>query len=287
MKKILFSTLLFGLLASLPAYSSVVMIDHQGETMVTSNNIERHLVINSDDETNYDIAIRPLQEFISNMDGSVQIPLEHLYINNTHQDVYLRYQEYSNIFNGVEMGGVARNLTARIRDYGIVPAGRYTILFEVQATDRETGTIASTSTFNLMFDVPIVHELNLYSEGAKIVVNAQDAFNKTKKVASENAPVVYIRSNTDWILSLDATNFGESAGNYYVRTVSGTAGVTNRLQEKALIVPGREIILARGKAPAVNEQVGVEFSVESPQNEIIPTGNYLNRVKYILREGKD
>ena len=61
--------------------------------------------------------------------------------------------------------------------------------------------------------------------------------------------------------------------------------VTSRLEEKALITPGREIILARGKAPAVNEFVSVEFSVENSNGKIIPAGEYTNRVKYILREG--
>ena len=98
--------------------------------------------------------------------------------------------------------------------------------------------------------------------------------------------MIYIRSNTDWILSLDTTDFGDMAGNYFVRTVSASSGVTNRLQERALITPGREIILARGKAPANNEFVSVEFSVENPDGKLIPAGNYQNRVKYILREGE-
>ena len=86
-------------------------------------------------------------------------------------------------------------------------------------------------------------------------------------------------------LSLDTSDFGETVGNYYVRTTAGSGKVTSRLQERALIVPHREIILARGIAPAVNEHVAVEFSVENPEGKVIPAGSYVNRVKYILREG--
>ena len=285
MKKLLF-TVFFALIMAMPANAAMIMIDYQGDTVVTSNNIERNLIINSDDGGNYNIAVRPLQEAVTNSEGNVSIPLEYLFINNTKEDVYLKYNEYSNIFYGLNMGGTAKNMTAKIKGYGIVPSGVYNITFEIQATDIETNEIVSMSTFNLQFIVPVVHELNAYSESPRIILSGSDIFSKNKKTPSESAPMVYIRSNTDWILSLDTTDFGDMAGNYYVRTVSSSGGVTNRLQERALITPGREIILARGKAPAVNEFVSVEFSVENPNGKIIPAGNYQNRVKYILREGE-
>ena len=253
---------------------------------MTSNNIERNLIVNSDDGGDYNISVRPLQETITNSDGTVSIPLQYLYINNTKEDVYLKYNEYSNVFQGLNMGGTAKNMTAKIKGYGIVPSGVYNILFEIQATDSETNDIVSMTTFNLQFIVPVVHELNTYSEVPRINVSGADVFSKNKKISTESAPMIYIRSNTDWILSIDTTDFNEAQGNYYVRTVSGSSGVTNRLQERALIIPGKEIILARGKAPAVNEFVSVEFSIENPDGKIIPAGNYQNRVKYILREGE-
>ena len=112
----------------------------------------------------------------------------------------------------------------------------------------------------------------------------QDLF--SKKIANEISPMIYIRSNTDWVLSLDTTSFEETKEKWYVRTTSGTGKVTSRLQERALIVPNREIILARGKAPADNEFVAVELSVENPANGALKAGEYLNRIRYILREGQ-
>ena len=285
MKKLLLTSLIVLTLGCVRVDASMVMIDYIGETHVTSNNIERTLIINSDDGRAYNIAVRPLEETITNYDGSVSIPLEYLFINNTKEDVYLKYNEYSNIFWNTSMDGIPRNMTAKIKNYGIVPAGSYTINFEIQATDIETGEIAATSSFNLQFIVPVVHELNLYSETPRINIGAAEAFNKGQKKANEISPMVYIRSNTDWILSMDTTDFDATAGNYYVRTTAGSGMVTSRLQERALIVPNREIVLARGKAPAVNEHVAVEFSVENPQGKVIPAGNYMNKVKYILREG--
>ena len=284
MKKILL-TMILTVAVCMHADAAMVIIDYQGDTLVTSNNIERPLIVNSDDGTNYNIALRPLQEAVTKDDGSVSIPLEYLFINNTREDVYLKYNEYSNIFYDTGMGGVAKIMTAKIKNYGIVPAGVYNINFEVQATDAETKEIACMSMFNLQFVVPPTQQLNTYSETPRINVTASDVFEK-RKIPSETAPMIYIRSNTDWILSLDTTDFGDMAGNYYVRTVSASSGVTNRLQERALITPGREIILARGKAPANNEFVSVEFSVENPDGKLIPAGNYQNRVKYILREGE-
>ena len=287
MKKLLLTTIIAFTLACVPADSSMVLLDYIGETLVTTNNIERTLIVNSDDGKHYNIAVRPLEESIKNVDGSYTIPLEYLFINNTREDVYLKYNEYSNIFFETAMDGVPKNMTAKIKNCGIVPAGTYSVLLEVQATDIETGEIASTSSFNLQFMVPIVHELNLYSEDTKITVSSSNAFKPLHRTPSEQAPMVYIRSNTDWILSIDTTDFGETIGNYYIRTTSASPNVTSRLQERALIIPNREIILARGKAPADNEFVAVELSVENPQRGAFKAGEYVNRIRYVLREGQE
>ena len=287
MKKLLLTTIMAFTLASVPADSSMVLLDYIGETLVTTNNIERTLIVNSDDGRAYNIAVRPLEESIKNVDGTYTIPLEYLFINNTREDVFLKYNEYSNIFFNTEMDGVPKNMTAKIKNCGIVPSGTYSLLLEVQAIDVESGEIASMSSFNLQFVVPILHELNTYSEDTKIVVSSSNAFKPSHRTPSETAPMIYIRSNTDWILSLDTSEFGETIGNYYVRTTSASSNVTSRLQERALIVPNREIILARGKAPADNEFVAVELSVENPAKGVFKAGEYVNRIKYVLREGQE
>ncbi|DAA94363.1 TPA: hypothetical protein CPT88_09890 [Candidatus Gastranaerophilales bacterium HUM_8] len=283
MKKILLTTLLM-VLGCAAVQASMVIIDYQGETVVRPQSVERNLIINSDDGGVYNIAVRPLEDAMRSVDGNVTIPLSNLYINNTREDVYLRYNEYSNIFDGLSMGGVAKNMTAKIRDFGMVPAGTYAINFEVQATDLETGQIAATSTFNLQFIIPPVQEISLHNEVPRIVLGAEDAFNKSKKVSNETSPMIYINSNCEWELALNADNFGDGAGDYYVRTVSASSGVNERLLERVLLTPGKEIVIAKGKAPANNEYISVEYSLEGRDKKFIPSGNYENRVKYILRE---
>jgi hypothetical protein len=287
MKKLLLTTILTLALAYVPVEASMVMLDYFGETHVTSNNIERTLIVNSDDGKSYNIAMRPLEEAIVSSDGKTSIPLEYLFINNNREDVYLKYNEYSNVIWGTTMEEIPRSMTAKIKEYGVVPAGVYSITFEVQATDVETREITSTSSFNLQFIVPAVHELNFYANEPHIKISAQDAFSRNRKITNETSPMIYVRSNTDWVLTLDTTDFDNSIGNYYVRTTSASEKVTSRLQEQAHIVPNREIILARGKAPAQNEFVTVEYSIENPEGRIIPAGNYTNRIKYILREGEE
>ena len=275
------------MLACVPTDAAIVLLDYFGETHVTSNNVERTLIVTSDDGRSYNIAMRPLEEAITNSDGSVSIPLEYLFLNNTREDVFVKYNEYSNVIWGRTMEEIPRNITAKIKEYGIIPAGIYSINFEVQATDVETNEIVSNSSFNLQFIVPVVHELNTYSNEPQIKVSVEDAFKRNHKIANEISPMIYVRSNTDWVLTLDTTDFDTSIGNYYVRTTTASDKVTSRLQEKALIVPNREIILARGKAPAQNEFVTVEFSIEGINGNIIPAGNYVNKVKYVLREGEE
>ena len=283
MKKLLI-TALFAFCLSAPSEASYVIVDYQGDTVVHQQNIERNLIINSDDGGVYNIAVRPLDDAVRSSDGKVSIPLNNLYINNTREDVFLRYNEYSNIFDALTMGGVAKNMTAKIRDFGMVPAGTYSINFEVQATDVDTNQIASTTTFNLQFIVPSIQEISLHGEVPKITIGASDAFNKNKKITNETSPLVYINSNCDWELSVNADNFGDRAGNYYIRTVTASANVGERLQERVLLQEGKEIILAKGKAPANNEYVSVEYSVETKDGKFIPAGNYDNKVRYILRE---
>ena len=278
-------TALFAFCLSAPSEASFVIVDYQGDTVVRQQNIERNLIINSDDGGVYNIAVRPLDDAVRSSDGKVSIPLNNLYINNTREDVFLRYNEYSNIFDALTMGGVAKNMTAKIRDFGMVPAGTYSINFEVQATDVDTNQIASTTTFNLQFIVPSIQEISLHGEVPKITIGASDAFEKNKKITNETSPLVYINSNCDWELSVNADNFGDRAGNYYIRTVTASANVGERLQERVLLQDGKEIILAKGKAPANNEYVSVEYSVETKDGKFLPAGNYDNKVRYILREG--
>ena len=285
MKKLVLTTIMAFTLSCVTANASMVMLDYIGETYVTPNNIERTLIVNSDDGKSYNIAMRPLEEAITNVEGSYSIPLEYLFINNTKEDVYFKYQEYSHIFWETTMDGVPRNMTVKIKDFGVVPAGTYSILFEVQAVDVQTGEIASTSSFNMQFIIPTVHELHTYSEVPNIKVGADKVFKKLHKNVNETSPMVYIRSNTDWVLVLDTSDFGDTVGNYYVTTTAGSEKVTTRLQERALINPNTEIILARGKAPADNEFVAVEFSVENPSDGALKAGEYTNRIRYVLREG--
>lgn len=262
----------------------MVIIDYQGDTVVRQKNVERNLIINSDDDGVYDIAVRPMESELVSSDGNVRIPLENVYINNTKEDVYLRYNEYSNLFKDLTMGGVAKNMTAKIRDYGMVPVGVYNLNFEIQATNSETQEIASMSTFNLQFNVPVVQDINLNGEMPRITVNAADAFDPQKRITNEVSPAIQINSNSDWELAVNCDSLGEAKGNYYIRTVTATPNVFERLQERVLLESGKEIILAKGKAPADNESITVEFSISSVDGKYIPAGNYENRVRYILRE---
>ena len=163
MKKYLITSILTLMFACVPTNAAIVLLDYFGETHVTSNNVERTLIVTSDDGRSYNIAMRPLEEAITNSDGSVSIPLEYLFLNNTREDVFVKYNEYSNVIWGRTMEEIPRNITAKIKEYGIIPAGIYSINFEVQATDVETNEIVSNSSFNLQFIVPVVHELNTYS----------------------------------------------------------------------------------------------------------------------------
>ena len=287
MKRTVIITLI-ALLCALPlkTSASMVVIDYQGNTVVHPSGIERNLLINSDDGVGYDIALRPLDNALRNDNGNVSIPLEYVYINNTQEDVYFRYNEYSNLFDRARMDGVPKSLIAKVRGYGMVPAGIYNLNFEIQATDHETQQIVSMSTFMLQFIVPPTQDISFYGEEAAINVSTKDAFERNKKIATETNPMIKINSNTDWSLFINTDKFGDAAGDYYIRTVAASPAVYERLQERIQLYPDKEILIAKGKAPSNNEYVSIELAVEGKDGKILKAGNYYNNLRFILREDR-
>ena len=288
MKKKLITTIIFLFTAlSLSSYASIVVMDYQGDTVVRPDGVERSLILNSDDNTQYDIAIRPLEFAMTRSDGKVQIPLENIYLNNNSEDVFMRYNDYSNVFHNLTMGGIAKNLTAKVRDYGMLPAGVYTLPLEIQSIESDSRVISGTTIFNLQFVVPAEQTMNFFGETPHITVGVNNAFKRNEKFATDSNPMLYINSNTDWVLTLDGKNFGEGAGNYYVRTISASGNVKERLQERVLIEPDKEIILAKGIAPSNNEYISLEYSVEGKDGGIVKCGNFQNSVRYRLSEDRE
>lgn len=281
-------TTIFVILTALTckADASMVIMDYQGDTVVHPYGIERNLLLNSDDGRTLDVAIRPLDMYLSGSDGKTLIPLENVFINNNTEDVYIRYNEYSYLFRNAVMGGLPKAVTAKIKDYGMVPAGVYTLLFELQTIDSETQAVIYTTNFNLQFIVPVVQTLTFQNESPKINVGADNAFKKDIKITPQIAPMLHINSNTDWILTLNTDNVGDMVGNYYIRTISASSNVHERLQERVLLLPNKDIVIAKGKAPSNNEFISLEYSVEAKDGKILPAGNYQNRFRYILSEDK-
>ena len=266
--------------------AATVIIDNQGDTFIRPQMVERNLLINSNEGGEFDIAVRPLDPYMESVDGNYKIPLEYVYINNNREDVYLRYNQYSNLLKNTEMNGVSKQLVAKVKGYGMIPAGVYNLNLEVESRDSDTQKVDGTSIFNLQFVVRTFQELNYNGEDPKINVGADEAFNINTKITTDTVPMIYVNSNCDWVLSLNTDRFGEGAGNYYIRTVAASPMVRERLQEKVLITPGKEIIIAKGKAPSDNQYVSLEFSLESKDGEILRAGDYVNNARFILREDK-
>lgn len=268
------------------ADASMIVFDYLGDTVVQQSSVERNLLIRSDDTGEYDILLRPLDTAMTSTDGRVSIPLENIYINNTHEDVYFRYNDYSNLFKRLQLNGGTKSVVAKIRDFGMVPAGTYNLNFEVQTLDSDTQAVVSMSTFMLQFVIPPTQDITFRGEDAEINVNAKDVFAKNKKIATDANPIIYINSNIDWVLLINTERFGEGAGNYYIRTVSASPAVTERLQERVQLYPDKEIVIARGKAPSSNEYVSIELAVEGKDGKIMKAGSYTNNLRLILREDR-
>jgi len=288
MKKKLITTIMAIITALISrADASMVIMDYQGDTIVHPYGIERALLLNSDDGRYVDIAVRPLDNFVSSTDGKVQIPLENFYINNNTEDVYMRFNEYSYLFRNIALGGAAQNITARVKDYGMVPSGVYNIMLEIQTIDADTQTVLFNTNFNLQFIVPVVQSMSFHNVKPKISVGTENAFTKNTKIPSDTAPMLYINSNKDWILTLNTDNLDDTVGNFYIRTISASTNVNERLQERVLLQPHKDIVIAKGKAPSNNEYVSIEYSIETKDGKIFPAGKYSNRFRYRLSEDRE
>ena len=286
-KKLIITTLLTFVSCLFLKANAMMVVDYLGPTAVSAVGVERNLIINSNDGGEYDIAVRPLDNALVRSDGEVRIPLEYIYINNTHEDIFMRYDEYSTIFKRVAMDGFAKSMVAKVRNYGVVPAGIYNLSFEIQAVDSDTRTVAMSSSFNLQFIVPVVQTLGFHSQTPRINVGVQDAFATNKKITAETNPPIYVTSNANWVLLLRTDFNAEQPGYYYVRTVAASPNITERLQDRVRVEEGKEIIIAKGRAPANNEYVAVEYSVEGKDGEILKPGDFRNHMRYILREDRD
>jgi len=185
MKKMFITTLLTFVSCLCLKADAMIVVDYLGPTAVSPLGVERNLIINSSDGGEYAIAVRPLEDALVRNDGEVRIPLEYVYINNTHEDIYMRYDEYSTIFKGLTMSGRSKNMVAKIRNYGVVPAGIYNLSFEIQAVDTETRNVVETSSFNLQFVVPVVQNIGFHAQKPRINVDVADAFSINKKITSE------------------------------------------------------------------------------------------------------
>lgn len=282
-----FITTLFILLSCLCLKADAMLaVDYLGPTSTSPLGVERTLIINDSTGGEYDIAVRPLDDALVSNDGEVRIPLQYVFINNTHEDLFMRYNEYSTIFKRVELGGMSRNMVAKVRNYGVVPAGIYNLNFEIQMVDSDTREVMETGSFNLQFVVPVEQKIGFHSQKPMINVGVEEAFATNKKITSENNPQVYVTSNADWVLLLRNDYSGEQPGYYYVRTVGASPNVRERLQDRVRLEEGKEIIIAKGKAPANNEYVSVEYSVEGKDGQILTPGEFANHMRYILRQDR-
>lgn len=287
MKKTLITSLILCLWTVLcPAYAAVEMDYQDTITTITTLGVERNLFINSNDDERYRIEVRPMSSMVTNAGGNVEIPISYFAINNNTQDIDFVDNEFSTLFNNVVMNNIPRIVTAKIKNYGMVPRGTYSIGLQIQATNLDTGEVISTM-FNLQFVVRKFQKITSSLTGSDFRLSASNALTKNARVTNEANLPITINSNCDWALVVKTdSRYGETPGDYYVRTIGATPGVTQRLQEGVLLEEDKEIILARGKAPASNEEVTIQYVLQNKDGKFIPSGSYNNNVKYVIREDR-
>ncbi len=287
MKKKLITTLIvFTWTILCPSFAAVEMDYQDTTTAITSVGIERKLIINGNDDERYRVEIRPLQGYISNATGTAEIPLTKFVINNNIQDIDFIDNEFSTIFENVVFNNIPKLINAKIRDFGMVPMGTYNIGLQIQATNLDTGEIVSTM-FNLQFVVPKTQNIAITGSATEFNLSTSDILRKNARVNSNTTTPITINSNCDWILILKTdSDYGDVPGKYYVRTISGTSNVIQRLQENVVLEENKEIILAKGKAPSSNETVTIQYMLEGMDGKFIPAGSYNNKVKYLITEDR-
>ena len=156
MKKVLLTSLIALMLSCAQAFAADMAVQYLTETLTNGNTISRNFTMRSSDGANYRIEMTPLDEAITSSDGTTTIPItnENFYVHNTREDVFFTFNEASLVTDGVDLDSESLSLMAVIKDYGIVPAGTYTLRMAIHATNLESNETIDTS-FNFEFIIPV------------------------------------------------------------------------------------------------------------------------------------
>lgn len=283
MKKLL---LLFFILFIFPCAKAEVAFDCIGNVIYSDTGVEQQLLVKSNGNNNYDIAIRPLDDFLTDSEGKHKIPLDSIFINNGTEDIFLKYNSLSYLYTALK-GGKSRVLTAKIRDFGIVPKGNYNLNLEILQLNSDTQNTIHSSSFILQFIVPSYQKLSFYERNPQIKVGIDNALQKNKQFNSEKYQQVYITSNSDWVLSVKTGDLLiNNDSNYFIRATGASNNVKDYIKERYRLEPNREIIIAKGNANSHNEYVSIEYSVENSDNHFLKPGEYVDNIKFVLREDR-
>lgn len=286
MKKTLITALisLFFTLSCVSANAASIVIDGAVyNTVIQANGAERSFLMKIDEGGRYDVVFKPLSDELTGTNG-INIPLSYLYMNNNTEDLYMRYNEETFLYKNHDfLDNDTKSLTLKVLNYGMVPAGTYTLNTQFTVYEADTQTQIATCVYMLQLIVLNNQSMTFGVERPTISVAPENAFKKTGKIYTTTQPTVIVNSNCDWELVLDPTGFGDAVGNYFVRVTNATSGVKEKLQTETQI-NNSGIVIARGEAPANGEIITLQYGIESKDGDIIKNGTYENTLRYILRE---
>ena len=287
MKKTFITALIFfSTLFGLKAEAASVVIDSSVYNTVTqANGIQRSFLLKIDDGGQYDVVFKPLNDELIGSNG-VNIPLNYVYINNNTEDLYMRYMQETFLYKNTEFfDGATKVLTAKVLNYGIVPAGNYTLNTQFTIYQSNTLNQVATGVYDLRFVVLPEQNITFGVEQSTINVTPDKAFNKAGKVYTTTQPTIIVTSNCPWELIADTSSFGDAVGNYYIKVKNATEGVTEKLMTETQISGSTApIVIARGKGPANGEIITMQYGLESKDGKIIHSGDYSNTIRYTIRE---
>ena len=286
MKKTIITLLiLFSTLFCLKANAVSIVVDNSlYNTTVQANGVSRAFIMRIDEGGQYDVVFKPLSDELTGSNG-VNIPISYMYINNNSEDLYMRYQEETFLYrNQSFIDNDTKVLTAKILNYGMVPAGNYSISMQFTVYEANTEIQVATGVYEMMFIVPVTQTITFGAGQPTINVINENAFRTSGKVSTTTTPLITIHSNCDWELLADGTEMGDTVGNYYIKVSGASSGVLEKLVSDTKLNDVSSIVIARGRGPANGETLTMKYSVESKDGKFLKAGQYNNAIKYTLRE---
>ena len=266
-----------------------IIVKNITEATVNENQIILPFSVNifGENPTFSKLTVKPLDYYITHSSKpEFKIPTSKLYLNNGKND-YQMIQNSDILLS--ENENFIQSFIAKIENISALPAGIYSTRLQFNYT---TNFGTETTIYNLIFNVPIKHSISCRTSSVEINPTPEDILNSKFIFTNSISPQLVIKSNTNWKLYLDTTNFYPRKNDYFVEIINTSNNIKDFIKEPIKLNENKKIMIAQGNSTFsepiygnyINDYLILRYFIKNNSSEIVESGIHNNQVKFILEE---